>query len=52
MCINKKIPNGFHGIIGASIGGYVSRQIIVAFPNPHYESGAMRVAIDSDMVLK
>ena len=31
MCI-KKIPNGFHVIIGASSGGYVSRQINVAFP--------------------
>ena len=27
----KKIPNGFHVIIGASIGGYLSCQINVAF---------------------
>ena len=31
MCI-KKIPNGFHVIIGSSSGVYVSRQINVAFP--------------------
>ena len=31
MCI-KKIPKGFHVIIGASNGGQVSSQINVAFP--------------------
>ena len=31
MCI-KKIPSGFHVIIVASSGGYVSRQINVVFP--------------------
>ena len=31
VCI-MKIPNGFHVVIGASCGGYLSRQINVAFP--------------------
>ena len=51
MCI-KKIPKRFHVIIRASSGGHVRSMSYSHSPNPHYESGAMRVERDSEMVVK
>ena len=53
MCI-KKIPKGFHVIIGASGGQVYQVRSMLHFhsPNPHYESGATRVAGVSEIVLK
>ena len=49
MCITK-IPNCFHVI---HVGTYHVRSMLhFHSPNPHYESGATRVARDSEMVVK
>ena len=46
MCINTKNHNFFHVIIGASIGGNVSRQINVAFiPPSHRRRGVTAVLV-------
>ena len=52
MCI-KTIPKRFHVIIEEEHpGGHVRLMSHYHTPNPRYESGATRVARDSEMVVK